>query len=123
MVRYITVRLISMAVMILLSTLIVFLIATQVPADPVLAQLGDMQSADKELVASYRAKWGLDLPIWQQYLIFVRGLAQGDFGQSISTHRPVLEDIQQYAPATIELATVSFILAVGVSIPLGVWRR
>jgi peptide/nickel transport system permease protein len=120
MVRYITVRLISMAVMILLSTLIVFLIATQVPADPVLAQLGDMQSADKELVASYRAKWGLDLPIWQQYLIFVRGLSQGDFGQSISTHRPVLEDIQQYAPATIELATVSFILAVGVSIPLGV---
>ena len=120
MVRYITVRLVSMAVMILLSTLIVFLIATQVPADPVLAQLGDLQSADKELVASYRAKWGLDQPIWKQYLIFVKGLSQGDFGQSISTHRPVLEDIQQYAPATIELATVSFILAIVISIPLGV---
>ena len=120
MVRYITVRLVSMAVMILLSTLIVFLIATQVPADPVLAQLGDLQSADKELVASYRAKWGLDQPIWKQYLIFLRGLSQGDFGQSISTHRPVLEDIQQYAPATIELATVSFILAIAISIPLGV---
>lgn len=120
MVRYLTVRLISMAVMILLSTLIVFLIATQVPADPVLAQLGDMQSADKELVAAYRAKWGLDLPIWQQYLIFLKGLSQGDLGQSISTHRPVLEDIRQYAPATIELATVSFILAVAISIPLGV---
>lgn len=120
MVRYLALRLASMAVMILLSTLIVFLIATQVPADPVLAQLGDMQSADKELVAAYRAKWGLDLPIWQQYLIFLKGLTQGDLGQSISTHRPVIEDIRQYAPATIELATVSFILAVAVSIPLGV---
>jgi len=119
MIRYITVRLISMAVMILLSTLIVFLIATQVPADPVLAQLGDLQSADKELVASYRARWGLDLPIWKQYLIFLHGLTQGDFGQSISTHRPVLEDIRQYAPATIELATVSFILAIVIAIPLG----
>jgi peptide/nickel transport system permease protein len=120
MVRYLALRLASMAVMILLSTLIVFLIATQVPADPVLAQLGDLQSADKELVAAYRAKWGLDLPIWQQYLIFLKGLSQGDFGQSISTHRPVLEDIRQYAPATIELATISFLLAVAISIPLGV---
>jgi peptide/nickel transport system permease protein len=120
MVRYLAMRLASMAVMILLSTLIVFLIATQVPADPVLAQLGDLQSSDKELVAAYRAKWGLDLPIWQQYLIFLKGLSQGDFGQSISSHRPVLEDIRQYAPATIELATISFLLAVAISIPLGV---
>jgi peptide/nickel transport system permease protein len=120
MIRYLALRLMSMAAMIVLSTLIVFLIATQVPADPVLAQLGDLQSADKDLVAAYRAKWGLDLPIWQQYLIFLKGLSQGDLGQSISTHRPVLEDIRQYAPATIELATISFLLALVVSLPLGV---
>jgi peptide/nickel transport system permease protein len=120
MIRYLALRIMSMAAMIVLSTLIVFLIATQVPADPVLAQLGDLQSADKDLVAAYRAKWGLDLPIWQQYLIFLEGLSQGDLGQSISTHRPVLEDIRQYAPATIELATISFLLALVVSLPLGV---
>ena len=120
MFRYLTLRLASMAAMAVLATLIVFLIATQVPADPVLAQLGDLQSADKELVAAYRRKWGLDLPIWQQYLVFLKGLSQGDLGQSISTHRPVLDDIRQYAPATIELATVSFVLAIAVSIPLGV---
>ena len=61
MFRYLTLRLASMAVMAVLATLIVFLIATQVSADPVLAQLGDLQSADKELVAAYRRKWGLDL--------------------------------------------------------------
>ncbi len=120
MFRYLTLRLASMAVMIVLSTLVVFLIATQVPADPVLAQLGDMQSADKELVAAYRRKWGLDLPIWQQYLLYLQGLTRGDLGESISTHRPVLEDIRQYAPATIELATIAFVLSLVVSIPLGV---
>lgn len=120
MFRYLTLRLAAMAVMAVLATLIVFLIATQVPADPVLAQLGDLQSADKELVAAYRRKWGLDLPIWQQYLLFLEGLSRGDLGQSISTHRPVLDDIRQYAPATIELATVSFLLAIAISIPLGV---
>ena len=121
MIRYISIRLASMVVMIVLSTLIVFLIATQVPADPILAQLGDLQAADAALVASYRAKWGLDLPIWQQYLLFLQGLTRGDFGISISTQRPVLDDIRQYAPATVELATVSFILALVISIPLGVF--
>jgi len=118
--RYLAIRVASMAAMILLSTLIVFLIATQVPADPILAQLGDIQSADKELVARYRARWGLDQPVWRQYLIFLEGLTRGDLGVSIATQRPVLEDIQQYAPATVELATISFLLALLISVPLGV---
>jgi peptide/nickel transport system permease protein len=118
--RYLTARLASMIVMIVLATLVVFLIATQVPADPILAQLGDMQAADEELVAAYRARWGLDLPIWQQYWIFLSGLVQGDFGVSISSQRPVLADIAQYAPATIELSTVAFLLSVLVGVPLGV---
>ncbi len=72
-----------MAVMIVLATLVVFLIANLVPADPILAQLGDMQAADERLVAAYRAKWGLDRPLWEQYLIFLQGLVRGDFGISI----------------------------------------
>jgi peptide/nickel transport system permease protein len=118
--RYLLARVVGMIVMIVLATLVVFLIATQVPADPILAQLGDMQAADEELVAAYRAKWGLDLPIWQQYWIFLQGLVQGDFGVSISSQRPVLSDIAQYAPATIELSTVAFLLAIIIGIPLGV---
>jgi peptide/nickel transport system permease protein len=110
----------GMIVMIGLATLVVFVIANQVPADPILAQLGDMQAADEALVAAYRARWGLDLPIWQQYWIFLSGLVHGDFGVSISSQRPVLDDIVQYAPATIELSTVAFLLAVTVGVPLGV---
>lgn len=109
-----------MVVMIVLATLVVFLISHLVPADPILAQLGDMQAANPEMVAAYRARWGLDLPIWQQYLIFLEGLVQGNFGVSISTQRPVLDDILQYAPATIELSTIAFLLSVFIGVPLGV---
>ncbi len=109
-----------MIVMILLATLVVFIIASLVPADPILAQLGDMQAADEALVAAYRAKWGLDLPLWEQYWIFLTKLVHGDFGISISSQRPVLADIAQYAPATIELSTIAFVLAVLIGVPLGV---
>jgi peptide/nickel transport system permease protein len=118
--RYLVARVLSMMVMIVLATLVVFVIVSQIPADPILAQLGDMQAADEALVAAYRAKWGLDLPLWEQYWIFLTGLVQGDFGISISSQRPVLDDIAQYAPATIELSTVAFLLSVIVGIPLGV---
>lgn len=109
-----------MAVMAVLATLVVFLIATQVPADPILAQLGDLQAANEELVARYRERWGLDRPLWEQYWLFLSGLVQGDFGTSIASQRPVLDDIAQYAPATIELGTISFLLAILVGIPLGI---
>jgi peptide/nickel transport system permease protein len=118
--RYLVARVLGMIVMIVLATLVVFIIASLVPADPILAQLGDMQAADAALVAAYRARWGLDLPLWEQYGIFLVKLVHGDFGISISSQRPVLADIAQYAPATIELSTVAFVLAVVVGVPLGV---
>ncbi len=113
-------RVAGMAVMAVLATLVVFLIATQVPGDPVLAQLGDLAASDPQMVARYRARWGLDQPLWVQYWVFIKGIANGDLGVSISTQRPVMDDIRQYAPATVELATISFLLALVVGVPLGV---
>ncbi|MBB5695227.1 ABC transporter permease [Muricoccus pecuniae] len=124
--RYIATRLLAAAVMALLASLVVFLISALVPGDPVLAQLGDIAASNPATVAEWRAKWGLDLPLWERYGIFLNGLAHGDLGISIATRRPVLDDIAQYAPATLELATVSFLLTLLVGIPLGiaaaVWR-
>lgn len=126
MTRYIGKRLLAAAVMAVLASGVIFLIANLVPGDPVLAQLGDIAASDPSIVARWRAKWGLDLPLWQRYGIFLQGLAHGDLGLSIATHRPVLEDIKQYAPATVELATVAFLLSLVVGLPLGiaaaVWR-
>jgi peptide/nickel transport system permease protein len=86
----------------------------------VLAQLGDVAASNKEYLLQFRAKWGLDLPLWERYFIFLKGLLHGDLGISIATQRPVLDDIVAYAPATIELATAGFVLAVIVGIPLGI---
>ncbi|MDJ0390739.1 ABC transporter permease [Roseomonas sp. E05] len=124
--RYIAQRLVAAAVMAILASAVIFLIANLVPGDPVLAQLGDIAASDPATVLRWRAKWGLDLPLWERYGIFLQGLAHGDLGISIATRRPVLDDIIQYAPATVELATVAFLLSLLVGIPLGiaaaVWR-
>jgi len=120
MIRYVASRLGMALVMALLATLVIFLIANTVPGDPVLAQLGDVAASNKDYLAQFRAKWGLDLPLWERYFIFLKGLLHGDLGISIATQRPVLDDIIAYAPATIELATAGFVLAVIVGIPLGI---
>ncbi len=102
------------------ATLVVFLVAHTVPADPVLAQLGDRAAANPELVERYRARWGLDQPLWVQYGVFLEGLLHGDLGQSIVSRRPVLQDMADYAPATFELASVAAIIVLLVGVPLGV---
>lgn len=126
MARFIVSRLGITVMMAIMATLVIFLISNMVPGDPILAQLGDIAASNKEFVAEWRAKWGLDLPLWERYLIFLKGLVQGDLGVSIASQRPVLEDIAQFAPATLELATISFLLALVTGIPLGimaaVWR-
>ena len=120
MARYIVSRLAMAAIMALLSTLVIFLIANTVPGDPVLSQLGDLAASNKEFVAEWRAKWGLDLPLWHRYLIFLQRLAHGDLGISIASQRAVLRDIADFAPATLELASIAFLLSIVVGVPLGI---
>ena len=118
--RYVLKRVVACVLMALAATLVVFLVAHTVPADPVLAQLGDKASANRETVARFRTRWGLDRPLWQQYAIFLAGLARGDLGESIASRRPVMDDVRQYAPATIELSTLAAFLTALVGVPLGV---
>jgi peptide/nickel transport system permease protein len=120
MLRYIASRLLVAVAMVLLATLVIFLIANLVPGDPVLAQLGDIAANNPAIVAAYRHKWGLDLPLWDRYWLFLFGLLHGDLGISISSQRPVLDDIAQYAPATVELSTIAFLLSLLLGLPLGI---
>jgi len=125
-IQYLAGRLLITIVMALLATLVVFLVANTVPGDPVLAFLGDVAASNPAFVADFRAKWGLDLPLWDRYWIFLTGLFHGDLGQSIASQRAVMDDIVEYAPATVELSTIAFILSLMVGVPLGiaaaVWR-
>ena len=102
------------------ATLVIFVVAHFVPADPIQAQLGDRASANPEIVAAFRARWGLDKPLHEQYMIFFTGLLHGDLGLSIATRRPVMEDVKQYIPATIELATTAALMTALVGIPFGI---
>jgi peptide/nickel transport system permease protein len=118
--RFILRRLILLLPLLIGVTLVAFIISHFVPSDPVNAALGQNAVTDEKLVAAFRAKWGLDQPLYVQYLTYLKNLLQGDLGQAISTDRAVAEDLSRYLPATIELATSAIILTVLIGVPLGV---
>ncbi|MDI7861780.1 ABC transporter permease [Rhizobiaceae bacterium n13] len=97
---------------------VTFFIGRIIPIDPVLAVLGDR--APTAVVERTREAMGLNLPLYQQFFIYVKGALSGDFGTSVLTTNPVLEDIKRVFPATIELATIGTIIGAALGIPLGV---
>lgn len=107
--------------------MVAFLIANAVPADPINANLPQNALNDPELVAAFRARWGLDKPPVEQYFTYLGNVLQGDLGVSIKTKNPVWEDIVQFLPATMELATVSIVVGLLIGISIGivsaVWRN
>ena len=68
-------------------TLISFIVSHAVPADPIVSNLGQIASERPEIVKAFREKWGLDKPLYQQYLTFVGNLTRGELGNSINTRR------------------------------------
>jgi peptide/nickel transport system permease protein len=97
---------------------VTFFIGRVIPTDPVLAVLGDRASASA--IARVRVEMGLDLPLWQQFGIYVQKVLSGDFGISVLTTNPVLSDIARVFPATIELATLGTLIGASLGVPLGV---
>lgn len=97
---------------------VTFVIGRKVPIDPVLAVLGDRASA--AAYAAARIQLGLDKPLAEQFLIYMRDVLHGNFGMSLLTAHPVIEDIQRVFPATLELATLATLLGVLIGVPLGV---
>ena len=124
---YIARRLLIALPLLLGITLVAFLIANAVPADPINANLPQSQLNNAEIVAAFRAKWGLDKPPVEQYLTYLGNLLQGDLGISIKTRQPIAQDIQRFLPATIELATVATLFGVAMGLVFGivsaVWRN
>lgn len=88
-----------------------------IPGDPVRAALGP--TATQELVDARRAALGLDQPLWQQYVDYLRGLFTGDLGVSMNSGLPVTDILGDRLPPTLELAVLAFALALLVSVPLG----
>jgi peptide/nickel transport system permease protein len=99
-------------------TLMTFLISHVVPADPVVAYLGE--HAPPDLVEKVRHQIGLDRPLPVQYAFYLRDLFHGDLGISIMDNRPVRQDLSEYLPATVELSTAAMLVAIAIGIPTGV---
>jgi peptide/nickel transport system permease protein len=99
-------------------TLIVFSVSHIIPADPARVLAGE--NAPIEQVEALRHKYGLDLPLPQQFVRYVTDVLHGDMGISLYTQRPIAEDLVERLPATFELALVAIVLAVLIGLPLGV---
>ncbi|MGG5811572.1 ABC transporter permease [Falsiroseomonas sp. CW058] len=97
---------------------VTFLIGRVVPIDPVLAVVGDQ--APRDVYEAVRRELGLDQPLAVQFGIYVRSVLAGEFGQSLVTNRPVMEDIARVFPATLELATFATVIGVALGVPMGV---
>ena len=102
----------------LLVSVLVFALQHLLPGDPVLALAGEDRSP--EVIAFLRAKYQFDQPIAWQYAHWLGGLLHGDFGLSIRTRLPIGTMIAEKLPVTLELATLSMLLAVAVGVPAGV---
>ena len=111
-------RLVALVPLLLGITIVLFFLTHLLPADPVRIALG--ADASVEQVQAYRDELRLDDPVWRQYLTYLGRLVRGDFGTSIISRRPVVDDLQAYLPATLELAVTSLIISTVVAIPLGV---
>ena len=113
----------SFLVVILLTYLgllaVTFFIGRVMPIDPVLAIVGDR--APEHVIIRVREELGLNKPLWQQFYIYISKVLRGDFGTSVLTSNPVMQDIKRSFPATIELATLGILIGAGIGVPLGVW--
>jgi peptide/nickel transport system permease protein len=108
----------SVALTFLGLLLVTFLIGRVVPIDPVLAAVGDRAPA--AVYERVKEELGLNLPLWQQFWIYLKKVLAADFGRSVLTSNPVLVDIRRFFPATLELASVATLIGVVLGIPMGV---
>lgn len=118
MTRYLLRRLISLIPVLALVLVMVFSLVRLIPGDPAMTLLGP--GATDSQIAALRAQMNLDLPLWQQFTSYVLGIFQGDFGQSLKSGKPVLDEILQRLPATLEISLSAVIVAIIVGVPLGV---
>ncbi|GAB4169311.1 MAG: ABC transporter permease [Thalassobaculales bacterium] len=108
----------TVAVTFLGLLLVTFFIGRVVPVDPLIAVLGER--ASQETIEATRIALGLDRPLHEQFVIYVRNVLIGDFGTSLLTGQKVIDDIARVFPATLELATIATIIGVLLGVPAGV---
>jgi ABC-type dipeptide/oligopeptide/nickel transport system permease component len=118
MLSYIARRSVSTIIVVFIVTVLIFSMMQMIPGDPALILLGEF--ATPESVLALREELGLDLPLIIQYWRFISRAVRGDFGRSIRTRQPIIDEIKVVFPATVELAFVALLFTVILGIGAGV---
>lgn len=100
-------------------TAVTFFIARILPSDPAALYVGPLARAEQ--IEQARRELGLDRPLYVQYVRYLAGLVRGDWGVSLRTHRPVLQDLLRFLPSSLELVLLAVTVAAAVGVPLGAW--
>ncbi|HEY83640.1 MAG TPA: ABC transporter permease [Chloroflexi bacterium] len=116
--KYAIKRLIQIIPVLIIVSIAVFSIIHLIPGDP--AEIMAGSNATDEQVAALRHQYGLDKPIWSQYLIWLENVATGNLGYSLTNGFPVNKLLLQRIPATIELAIAAAIIGTLIAFPLGI---
>ncbi|HET8780453.1 MAG TPA: ABC transporter permease [Agromyces sp.] len=118
MLRFLASRLGTAVLVLFVLTLVVFVLSRVIPGDPAVVYAGP--KAPPEELARIREKLGFDQPLFLQYFTYLGGLVTGDWGNSLATKRPVLDELATRLPATLELLFAALLIAVVFGIVLGV---
>jgi peptide/nickel transport system permease protein len=117
--RYIGKRLLLLIPVLIGITIVVQILIDITPGDPAKLMLG--AQATPERIEEVRDELGLNDPLPERYVRYMRNVLHGDFGVSYNSKRPVVEEIMLRLPYTLTLVTLSLIIAIGVGIPLGIY--
>jgi ABC-type dipeptide/oligopeptide/nickel transport system permease component len=117
LVRYIAQRTLLSIISLIGAVTFVFFLTHMLPGNPLLVKV---VQATPEIFEQINRRLGLDRPLGAQYLDYMSGILEGDLGKSWVSNRPVLQDLQNRLPASLELAAYGMILSIVIGIPLGI---
>src|SRR5947208_9106044 len=120
-------RLLLMIPTLLGISLISFVIIHLTPGDPATLKVGDAeqrtgnQQLTAQIIEETRALYGLDQPLYVQYVRWLKRIVTFDFGQSLRDHRPIMDKLKERIPVSLKLTGLALLLAYLISIPLGIY--
>jgi peptide/nickel transport system permease protein len=117
MLKFVVRRLLQMVPILLVLSILLFLFIHSLPGGPAIAVLGER--ATEESIEQFNEIQGLDEPLFVQYTRYMKNVLSGDLGTSIRTRQPVVEELKDKFPATVELGLSAMFFAIIVGVPLG----
>jgi dipeptide transport system permease protein len=119
MIRFVIARLGVLIPTFLGVTVVAFGLIHMIPGDPIELLVGE-RGIDPVRHEELKVRFGFDKPLWEQYLVYLRGVLEGDLGRSIVTRKPVLQEFMTLFPATVELSLCALLIALAIGLPAGV---